>query len=276
VELGQLLIEPTAAGAQATIPEGYLEYHKDTDKLYKSDGTTKTELASGGGGSVSGPRTTKYDPDRTPSNLGTGGFSEDYLNNAATQTWTWGNKDSLIETFEMNGITLTGDASVDERRMAWTPALAGVDQTFMCKMHVGTISAASTYSPMIGALITGTIAAPTLMEFLQYWNAAYYFLSDDSYTSPTVGTITHGSTVTTYTKTTLGMIPWYWQMRYIDSTKNLSAYYSIDGRYWNQLGSTFAMANAPQYWGYGLRHGGSVRYEWIRLRTGTDKNLAGE
>ena len=49
MEIGRILIEPTAAGAQATIPEGYLEYHKDTDKLYKSDGSTKTELGSGGG-----------------------------------------------------------------------------------------------------------------------------------------------------------------------------------------------------------------------------------
>lgn len=48
MQIGQILIEPTAAGAQATIPEGYLEWHKDTDKLYKSDGTTKTEIAAGG------------------------------------------------------------------------------------------------------------------------------------------------------------------------------------------------------------------------------------
>lgn len=49
MELGILHVETTAAGAPATIPEGHLEYHKDTDKLYKSDGTTKVELSSGGG-----------------------------------------------------------------------------------------------------------------------------------------------------------------------------------------------------------------------------------
>jgi hypothetical protein len=36
--------------ASATVPpEGHLLYAEDTDKLYKSDGTTKTELSSGGG-----------------------------------------------------------------------------------------------------------------------------------------------------------------------------------------------------------------------------------
>ncbi len=36
--------------ASATVPpEGHLLYAEDTDKLYKSDGTTKTELATGGG-----------------------------------------------------------------------------------------------------------------------------------------------------------------------------------------------------------------------------------
>lgn len=47
MEIGRVRVEATAAGAPATIPEGHLEYHKDTDKLYKSDGATKTELASG-------------------------------------------------------------------------------------------------------------------------------------------------------------------------------------------------------------------------------------
>ena len=48
MEIGIVRVEDTAAGAPATIPEGHLEYHKDTDKLYKSDGATKTELSSGG------------------------------------------------------------------------------------------------------------------------------------------------------------------------------------------------------------------------------------
>ena len=48
MEIGIVRVEDTAAGAPATIPEGHLEYHKDTDKLYKSDGSTKVELSSGG------------------------------------------------------------------------------------------------------------------------------------------------------------------------------------------------------------------------------------
>lgn len=48
MEIGIIHVEPTAAGAPATIPRGHFEYDIDTGKAYKSDGTTKTELASGG------------------------------------------------------------------------------------------------------------------------------------------------------------------------------------------------------------------------------------
>lgn len=48
MEIGIIHVEPTAAGAPATIPRGHFEYDVDTGKAYKSDGATKTELGSGG------------------------------------------------------------------------------------------------------------------------------------------------------------------------------------------------------------------------------------
>lgn len=49
MKLSRIQIEPTAAGAPAVIPSGVFEYHEDTKKFYKSDGTTKTEIVSGSG-----------------------------------------------------------------------------------------------------------------------------------------------------------------------------------------------------------------------------------
>lgn len=51
MKLSHIQIEPTEAGAPAVIPSGVLEYHEDTEKLYKSNGTVKTEIGSGGSGS---------------------------------------------------------------------------------------------------------------------------------------------------------------------------------------------------------------------------------
>lgn len=50
-KLAQVRIEPTEAGAPATIPIGHLEYHEDTEKLYVSDGVNKDEIVTGTGGS---------------------------------------------------------------------------------------------------------------------------------------------------------------------------------------------------------------------------------
>jgi hypothetical protein len=48
VEIGRIRVEDVDATAPIP-PEGSLLYARDTDKIYVSDGTSKTELASGGG-----------------------------------------------------------------------------------------------------------------------------------------------------------------------------------------------------------------------------------
>lgn len=47
-KIGFIHVSPVDASAVVP-PEGHILYAEDTDKLYKSDGTTKTELSSGGG-----------------------------------------------------------------------------------------------------------------------------------------------------------------------------------------------------------------------------------
>ena len=48
IEVGRTHVVDVEAGATVP-PEGHFLYARDTDKLYKSDGTTLTEIASAGG-----------------------------------------------------------------------------------------------------------------------------------------------------------------------------------------------------------------------------------
>lgn len=79
MELGIIHVENTAAGAPATIPEGHLEYHKDTDRLYKSDGTTKTELASSSNARI---------PSVVNPPASTHAYSDEFLSGTKDAKWT--------------------------------------------------------------------------------------------------------------------------------------------------------------------------------------------
>lgn len=220
----------------------------------------------------------QYDPDRPPASFGTGGWREEWTGNTASQTWTWGNQDSATETLIYDGAVVVGDATNDEQRMRWVAAATNADQTFTVKVINVATGLGVNQGCMTASLIAGTIATPTAMELLSFGDYAadnIAFFSDADYNRGNGGT-THGAANTTWSMPNYSSTHACLQIRYTDSSRDMSGWIAWDCKSWVEVSSATTVSADPLYWGYGLRDEATCRFEWAQLRTDANRNDASD
>lgn len=221
----------------------------------------------------------QYDPNRPPSSVGTGGFNEEWTGDTASVSWTWMNQDAATETISYDSSLITGEATAEENRGRYAAAATNADQTLTAKLiGVPFPTLATNSACFIGEISAGTVASPTALEFVGFGdfgtdNIGFY---GDTDINPAAGVTVHGPTYTTWTIIYFYVAPIYLQLRYIDSTRALSAWSSWDGISWFQIGASATIAADPLFWGFGARDTAICRFYWVHLRTGSNLNDAGE
>jgi hypothetical protein len=223
----------------------------------------------------------QYDPDRPPTTVGTGGWSEDWTGNAASQTWAWFNPDAATHTIKYSSDEIDGEVTGDEFRGLGAAAATNLDQTFSAKVWAEDIdSGAPAAGCYIGVICGGTLAAPTRVFWDGYVDAAtdliQYFWDTDYDIS--AGT-TSVDSISTYTfPGFMGTQAVYLQFRYTDSSRKVEALYSADGVYfWPFFTTTTGVCTAdPTFWLISARDHYGCRFEWARLRTDANRNDSSE
>lgn len=219
----------------------------------------------------------QYDPDRPPTSVGTGGWSEEWTGNAASQTWTWGNQDAATESITYDSALVTGEATADENRIRTTAAATNADQVLSAKMILGENLVSNTNAGCLLVVITaGTQATPTALQFFGTVDAATDVVHSYSDTdlNPSAGASVHASG-TAWTEFDYMSSASYLQIRYTDSTRVMTFHISFDGMTWTPIGTVTPAAD-PLYWGYSVRDHSICRWQFIRLRTDANRNDVGE
>lgn len=220
----------------------------------------------------------QYDPSNPPASVGTGGWNEDWTGDTAAVSWTWMNQDAATETISYDSSLITGEATADEIRGRFAAAATNADQTLTAKLISAPYPAGTNMACLLMEISAGTVASPTAIEIAEYGDFApdgLYFIGDTDI-NPSAGWTAHGSGVTTWSIIYYVITPHYLQLRYIDSTRALSMWFSWDGIDWFQVGTSVTIAADPLFWGFGARDTAICRFFWVHLRTGSDLNDAGE
>lgn len=216
----------------------------------------------------------EYNPDRPPTDLGTGGFAEEFTGGAFSQSWQWSNQGSATDVVEQGMGKITGPGAVTGRVWRALVPPNGVNFTVTAKMYPGfsTLNSTTDFNG-IWLLDTGTLAAPTkFYDFGLYpsgnYNSGLYALTMtgfNAWSSTQINTMPSGSVQVMYL-----------QGRYTASTKTLSWYYSQNGRIWT-WGAAVVFTNHPSYVGRFNSNGADPAYfQFFRVRTDANRNLAGE
>lgn len=246
----------------------------DGQILKNSSGTSWSCAAdaTGSGGAPYG----EYDPDNQATSLGTSGWREEWTGDAASQTWAWGNQDGAAETIGSDSVLLAGDGTDEFHARCTTAVATNADQTVTAKLWIENL-ANNNNGAGIGVVVAGTAASPTAIEVLYYHNAAtdgYLFLGMTSWAL--AGASTHGSVESFWPIYSVTQVPTFFQLRYTDSSRNLDAWTSFDGKVFRQVGSSTTISADPVAWCYLVRDDGDAVVEWIQNRTDTNRNKAGE
>ncbi|HVF61679.1 MAG TPA: hypothetical protein VNJ70_17875 [Thermoanaerobaculia bacterium] len=227
------------------------------------------ETTAGGGGG--GPEGDQYHPDREPASCA---VCEAWEGNTAALTWEWFNQDTATETVEMDGATIVGEATGDEARgrAVDPPSSGNVDLTVTAKVHfyAGTGSACG-----IGILDGGTLASPTNVVYTYASQGSLSFNDATSFDFSTASGLWGGvfpATTATWTGGSYCI-----QLRYTDSTRVVRAYWSRDCYLFREpaSGST-TLSNDPIKVFYFTRDTAVCHVQWFRVRTGANRDLAGE
>lgn len=214
----------------------------------------------------------QYDPDRPPSSCAT---CEEFTG-SFSQTWTWGNQGSATDVVEQGMGKIDGPGAGAGRvfRALAAPS-GGTDFTVTAKMFSGyEFTYSTTDSNGIWILEDGTVAAPTkFYEIITYptgnWGCGLYGLTMTGFNS-------WSSTQINFAASSACYVGLYIQARYTASNKHLDWYFSLNGRIWT-WGALIVLTNHPSYVGRSNSDGTNPGYfEFFRIRTDADRNLAGE
>lgn len=206
----------------------------------------------------------QYDPNNPPATC----FAcEEWTDNTASQTWRWANQNGAAETISFDGVLLTGDDPTNQLMVRFMDAATNSDQTLTARIdRIYTGSAINFSACGVIVLHGGTEASPTDVNYLMMGNFStdgIYHQVDSDY-DPTSGATAVGDAWSLEGQYSLSF---YYQFRYIDSTRALTPLYSLNGIDWITLDSTDTLTNDPISWGYFVRDGGLCRVHWVRLRT---------
>lgn len=201
-----------------------------------SSSTTYTTVGSGGG-------TTKYSPDRPPTS-GTDAGSTDEFTGGFGLTWRWQNQSSSTDTAAMDTsfieVPSSGGRSM---RTRWVTAPAAGDMSFATKitasLNVGFNACG------IAILSGGSEAVPTeIWQCGLLSNASHYQVLIQRYTDYA----TQSGTADSFTvQTSDPTVPqtFYILVSYVNSSKVITVWVSLNGMDWRSYISTGTLANAP-------------------------------
>jgi hypothetical protein len=207
----------------------------------------------GGGGTTSGPQGAKYSPLRAPTTGLVAGSSDEYVGSIDTGKFTWGNQGAATAVHELDCLkfSIPAAAAVD-RKIIWYACPAASDWVFTT-MFTGATGVAVPIPGLHGlaALVTGSIAVPTLIEM------------GTIVRTPAEVTITMYNTtgyVAGYANALGGfnladqwMVagPWaFEQFVFLNASKNLAYRISKDGMSWLTVGTRLALAANPTHVGF--------------------------
>ena len=217
------------------------------------------------------------DPLMPPASAGTGGCIETFAGGAEVCTWAWGNQDSAAISYNQGGASLIGDTT-NELHVRGIAAATNADQTFTVRLNTWYDGSSSTNDSCGAVAVTGgTLAAPTeVRETVQgdFATDGFYWVVDTDY-NPAAGATTH--TTLSWDLTALRSVYTCHQLRYIDSSRELTMWYSTGPECtdFTQLGIPVTMAADPTHFGFYVRREGPCRVQRAQLRTDTDRNVWG-
>lgn len=207
------------------------------------------------------------DPDYSPSRAPSSCSACDEFTGGTT-TGVWFNQGSATSSLEMDGLTINGDVTGDELRgYAWDPPL-NQDFTLTVKVHVSNSGGAGNGCG-IGILDGGTMAAPTALAITYISNDPYFLFQDESNFDLSSGAANIWNTFPAVTPAASpNDIPYFGQLRYVDSTRVLTSYWSQSGFLWRQPDTeTTTLSADPIKMFVFARDGATCHFEFVRART---------
>lgn len=218
----------------------------------------------------------QYDPDNEAADLGTSGWREEWTGDTASETWAWSNQDSATETIGDDAAYVEGDGTDQLHMRCTTNVATNADQTVTMAAWIGNMGA-NNNGVCVGVIDGGSVATPTSTESLCFRDAgddSFVFFGDSNWNLGAVSV--HGSSLSDWSAFEVELARWYWQLRYTDSSRAMTAWISVDGKKFIQVGSSTTLGADPIAWCYGVRDDGEAQVEWIQNRTDTNRDKAGE
>lgn len=178
----------------------------------------------------------KYDPDRPPSSLGTGGIADEFIGGPSL-TWRWGNQGTSTIAYSLDQAHLTVPSVAGENlRVRWTTGADGSATDWVATLSMEWDPVANFNSAGIALLVAGDETTPTDIQTCARLhstsNSRVVFARFDSYTSFDANTdISSGGEG--LPDSWLG--PTYLQMRYVSSTKELSCSFATRSRFFEEF-----------------------------------------
>lgn len=216
----------------------------------------------------------KYDPDRPPSSLGTGGIADEFIGGPSL-TWRSKNLGSGTLDYQLDAarfIPPTGTFPGSGLPVHWTTGPDGSATDWVMTGKFTAHPVASFNQVWMMVLVAGTEATPTSIYGCKFTKSATGlefnlngWITATSYTSASTGD------VLIYVHK--GPIPFWLQLRYVSSTKVLTCAYSADGMTFYDFHTFAALSAHPTTsmgWG-GMANNASTtfttRLHYFRVRT---------
>lgn len=235
-----------------------------------------------------------YDPDKAPSS-GLDANSSDEFAGSISGIWSWGNQGTATDTYSAGGAVLMAPKNAtNQMRCRWATAPSAVDFTVTAKIANlgGRTDTSSTSDPAAymgtgPCVMIGTAASPTKIYCVYaYSDGSELVFRYMNVTSYLYGTFTETDTIGTnyqyQTKTSYGLQrPNWYQLRYIASTKVLTACFAQNGIDFTCFGNTATLASHPAFVGRfadpsGNTYDAYARFFYFRTRTDASRNLSGQ
>jgi len=216
----------------------------------------------------------EYDPLRAPSSCA---VCDEFTDGTPSLTWDCAQDDDATQTYHDDAVFWDGTSASTNWKPCWTDPPSSGNVNF-------TITIAYTYDHSggtgddcgIAILSGGTAGSPTEVKWLVMANQAtdgVYYKFDTDY-SDVSGSGVHGSGLSAlhtffYNRNFL-------QIRYVDSTRVTTAYWSNEGVHWIALPSASAtLTNDPIKIGLLVRRASECTFDFFRART-DDLDSAGQ